>query len=194
MKARSEMALHLDLIAPRFRDEAIAALDESDVGGFLIFSEHGNQFHLRIVWQNINELKIRGLYEEALLFAFTSARVNNHHWPLDVLIRLFKLADRDCLRAAGDPLRGPGPFTIYRGVAGRTRARRIRGLSWTGSLERAQWFAERGEYFGFADPAVYQVTVDADAVLAYDNGRNEQEFIVMLPGSVKPVRVKEKEE
>lgn len=107
---------------------------------------------------------------------------------------MFALADRDLLLSAGDPLPGPGPFTIFRGVSGRTQARRIRGLSWTGSLERAQWFADRGEYFGLADPAVFQVTIDADSVLAYSDERNEQEFIVMLPDSAKPVRVKDKVE
>jgi len=189
MKARSEMALNLDLIAPQFRDDAIDALNEGDVGGFLIFSEHGNQYHLHIVWQNIDELKIRGLYEKALLSAFIATRTNNHHYSQSVLELMFALVDRDLLLAAGDPLSGPGLFTMFRGVSGRTRARRIRGISWTGSLERAQWFAKRGEYFGLADPAVYQVIVDADSVLAYSNERNEQEFIVMLPDSAKPVRV-----
>ena len=188
------MTLNLDLIAPRFRDDAIDALNEGDVDGFLIFSEHGNQYHLHIVWQNINELKIRGLYEEALLSAFIATRTDNHHHPQRLMELMFALADRDLLLAAGDPLPGPGPFTMFRGVSGRTRARRIRGISWTGSLERAQWFAERGEYFGLADPAVFQVTVDIEDVLAYDDGRNEQEFIVMLPDSARPVRVKGEEE
>jgi len=153
MKARNEMALHLDLIAPQFRDDAIAALNEGDVGGFLILSEHGNQYHLHIVWQNIDELKIRGLYEKALLSAFIATRTNNHHYPQSLMELMFALADRDLLLTAGDPLPGPGPFTIFRGVSGRTRARRIKGISWTGSLERAQWFAEREEYFGLAERA-----------------------------------------
>ena len=181
--------LRLDLIHPKLRKKAVTSLDEGDPDGFLICARNGNQDHLNIVWQNRDELQRRDLYEKTLLSAFIATRTNNHQCALDTLNLLFEIADRERLLAAGDPLPGPGPFTLYRGVAGRTRARRIRGLSWTGSLERAKWFAERGENLGLADPAVFKVTVNADAVLAYSNERNEQEFIVLLPESARPVRV-----
>ena len=38
------------------------------------------------------------------------------------------------------------------------------------------------------DPAVYRVTVSEEAVLAYDNGRSEEEFVVSLPATTRPVR------
>jgi hypothetical protein len=84
-------------------------------------------------------------------------------------------------------LPGPGPFTLYRGVAGYTNARRIRGTSWTGTLERATWFAHR---FLLPNPAVYKAEVEAAYVLAYvGSHRNEDEYIVLLPPSVKVERL-----
>jgi hypothetical protein len=63
-------------------------------------------------------------------------------------------------RTTGDLLPGTGPFTVFRGVSGRGRARRIRGLPWTSSLSQAAWFAARGTGI---DPAVYRTMLDRDA-------------------------------
>ena len=192
MKYENE-TLWLEPIPPELRDRAVAALDEGDAIGFLI--KASNEWGLNLVYMNQGVLLKRGIYESALLSAFIDTRTSNHGWPLNTLRLLFEIADRDRLRAAGDPLPGAGPFTIFRGVAGRGRARRVRGFSWTASREKAEWFAER-----FAkelpelsvDPAVFQVTVGVDDVLAYSNERKEQEFIVLLPDSAKPVRVRGK--
>ncbi len=177
--------LLLEPIRPKFRYKAIAALEEGNSTGFLIGAS--NEDSLSLVYKNIFLLRDRGLYEKTLLDAFIATRTNNHGCRLDTLRLLFDIADRDRLLAAGDPLPGPGPFTIFRGVAGKGRARRVRGLSWTGSLEKAQWFARR---LYLPDPAVFQVTVSIEDVLAYSNEREEQEFIVLLPDSAKPVRLK----
>jgi hypothetical protein len=143
---------------------------------------------LLLVEMNGQRLRDSGGYERALLYALTMARVNAHGYRLDQILKLVKHADRVHLRAAGDPLPGPGPFTVYRGVAGRGAARRVRGLSWTTLAERARWFADRyGKYLH--DPAVYRVTIQETSVLAYSNAREEQEFVVQLPADAKPERV-----
>jgi len=157
------------------------------VSGFLITA--GNEHSMALVSRNIEFLSARGLYEDALLDAFTAPHGNNSGWPAKHLRVLLKLADRDRLRACGDPLPGPGPFTVYRGVAGRGAARRVRGLSWTGDPGRARWFANRSGLCGLHDPAVFQMTIPASAVLAYVNEREEQEFLVLVPASVRVVRV-----
>jgi hypothetical protein len=74
-------------------------------------------------------------------------------------------------------------------VAGKTeRERRVRGISWTGTLAQAAWFADRG--WGLPNPAVYKCVVEAKHVLAYvGSHRNEDEYIVMLPRSAKVERV-----
>ena len=170
MKYENE-TLWLEPIPPEFRYKAIAALDEGDPAKFLLPAS--NEWHLNLVSMNQGALLKRGIYESALLSAFINTRTSNRRWPLNTLRLLFKIANRDRLLAAGDPLPGPGPFTIFRGVAGKGRARRVRGFSWTALREKAQWFAER---LTFADPAVFQVTVGVDDVLAYRNERDEQEF------------------
>lgn len=134
---------------------------------------------------NQSLLQARGVYERALLVAFV--RTNHADWPLERLRVLLKSANRTRLRGAGDPLPGPGPFTVYRGVSGADpEARRVRGLSWTASLERAREFAER---FQLQDPGVYEAIVQEQHVLAYLNWREEEEFIVLLPTDVHLRRV-----
>ncbi len=177
--------LWLEPISPDVRDRAVADLDAGDVVAFLCRA--GNTYSLDLVWKNISGLQKRGVYERALIEAFTITRKNNWCWPVNTLRLMFEIADRDRLREAGEPLPGSGPFTLYRGVAGRGRARRVRGLSWTADLEKACLFANRLP--SLADPRVFQVTVDAEDVLAYSNGREEQEFIVLLPDSARPQRI-----
>jgi hypothetical protein len=99
------------------------------------------------------------------------------------------MADRAKLLAAGEPLPGAAPFTLYRGVAGNTSARRVRGIgiSWTGNLETAVWFANR---FKLAKPAVHKAEVEAAQVLAYLGGDgSEDEYIALLPRSTRVVKV-----
>jgi hypothetical protein len=147
----------------------------------------GDNCHaLDVVADNVDVLRNAGLYERALLDAFVGTRTNHSHWPFDVLMSLFACCDRERLRAAGGPLPGTGPFVLYRGVAGHGARRRLRGLSWTTDPERARWFALR---VFLPHPAVIRVTVDASAVLAYVNDREEREFVVALPPTVQPVRV-----
>ncbi len=177
--------LWLDPIPDSLRAEAVADLEQGDYLGFLIKGD--NLYSLDLVCFNAPVLKELGVYEPALLHAITATRTNNRRWPLRELKAMFDQADRERLRAAGSPLPSPGPFTLYRGVAGRGAARRVRGFSWTSSFERAAWFARR---FGslLHDPTVYRVTVSEEAVLVYDNGRSEEEFIVSLPPTARPVK------
>lgn len=181
-------ALWLDPIPSMLREQAVADLEAGDVAGFLFAAS--NRDSLDLVAYNARALRKRGLYEAGLLDAFTASRTNNFHYSVGGLKLLFASADRAKLRANGDPLPSDGPFTLYRGVAGRASARRVRGLSWTSSLETAQWFAGRFASL-LADPAVYQITVDAEHVLAYlhEKGRDEHEFIVLLPQGTRPKRV-----
>jgi hypothetical protein len=106
--------------------------------------------------------------------AFIGCRVNHREWPEETLDFLFGIADCPKLRAAGDPLPDPGPLLLYRGVAGTGKARRLRGYSWTGSLDIACWFATR---LDLPSPAVFTASIQAEEVLAYHDGRSEQEFI-----------------
>jgi hypothetical protein len=151
---------------------------------------------IQLIQENVSVLRARGVYERALLRAFIETA--HAMTSLPDLKRLFEAADRRRLRSAGDPIPGPGPFTLYRGVAGLEPHRRVRGLSWTRAIDQARWFAaERGcreaEWTSCPDPAVYRVTVDERHVLAYSNAEEEDEFIVLLPDGMAPERVAEEE-
>jgi hypothetical protein len=180
----------LDPIPEPLRDGAVAAAESGDMIGFLITAS--NECGLELVFWNTERLQRLGVYERALLDAFSSTRTNNSGFGLGNLRRMFERADRSRLREAGDALPASGPFMLYRGVAGRGRARYARGLSWTASLADAKWFAVRYAVdfpspFAFLEnPAVYRTIVDADDVLACVNDRKEQEFIVLLPKSNHP--------
>jgi len=184
--------LDLSLIHPALRARAVAALDAGNVEHFLIKAEHGNQHHLEIVLHNMLALQERGLYERALLAAWSGCRMNYSGWPTDTLRWMFGQAERDRLRACGEPLPGSGPFTLYRGVAGTGRRRRVRGFSWTDDRNKAAWFAARLP--GLADRAIYTTAVTDAAVLAYldagEYGRNEREFIIMPPHRMERVPLK----
>lgn len=182
--SRADIAARADLseIAPVLREMAVDCLVKRDSSGFLVKSEHGNTRHLSIVFANWQLLRSLGIFEEALLDALTSTRTNNRHEQEEIRL-LLGCADRKKLRAAGEPLPGRGPHTIYRGVAGRGRARHLRGLSWTLSPGVTGFFAER--FANLGTPAVFRTVIPDRDVLAYvnegDKGRHEQEVFVQLP-------------
>jgi hypothetical protein len=177
-------ALWLDPIPSMLRAQACEALEAGDVLGFLCSA--GNHDGLGLVYWNAQALRERHLYEVALLHAFTATRNNHARWPLRELRWLFHMADRNRLRAAGAPLPGPGPFTLYRGIAGRAPHRKPRGFSWTASPDQARWFAQ---WFDLGAPAVLRVTAPADWVLAVVTDRDEQEFLLWLPDHIRPRRL-----
>ena len=68
----------------------------------------------------------------------------------------------------------PETFTVYRGVA---RGRNPKGMSWTQNKDTAEWFSNRfniGDEVGYVQAA----TAHKKDVLAYFNGRNEDELVI----------------
>jgi hypothetical protein len=177
------MALEPDLreVHPALHQRAREAFLNGDAGSFVSIGR-SNQHGLGLVADNIRALKERGIYEACLFKAFTFCRVNHQQWSEAWLDYLFANADPIKLRAAGAPLPGPGPFCLYRGIAGTGRARRLRGYSWTGSLDIACWFATR---LHLRQPAVLTASVGPEAVLAYQDDRGEQEFIYKPENSTR---------
>lgn len=161
------------------------ALAENDIMSLLLYLD--NTYHLAFVVDNLTVLKEHGFYEKALLDAYSITRTNFAGWSFHVLHRLFHLADRGRLLSLGDPLPGEGPFKVYRGVSGEGTKRRGRGISWTASFDMAKWFAQR--FADLGNPAVYMATVGPERVYAYDNGREEQEFLCDIPKEMKLKKV-----
>lgn len=178
--------LWLEPIPMMLRQLAWEAFEEGNAVGFLCRAP--NEYAILLVAKNIIRLLERGIYEKTLLEAITATSTNNRHIRLDYFKRLFAYANPERLRAAGDPLPGGGPFTLYRGVAGTGRSRRVRGISWTADFERAVWFAK---WHPLPDPGVYQAVVPAKYVLAraHEGFRNEDEYLVLLPKHIKVERL-----
>jgi hypothetical protein len=179
--------LNLSVIDPTLKSHALQAFDKGDALGFVCAAGSGDV--MALVFDNLSPLKDRGLYEAAILHAFTAPRINHRGWSTSVIEFMFSQADRDKLRAAGRPLPGEGPFTVYRGVAGTGRARRLRGFSWTSSLNLACWFATR---FDLKNPTVIQAEVTAGEVLAYCEDTVESEFICR-PNAVERCKITDEE-
>lgn len=94
-------------------------------------------------------------------------------WPsrdanvsISEVIKLFKRADRSIMAPIEDKT-----IKVYRGV---NRGGSPYGLSWTTSLETAEWFAKR---FG-DDGKVYELEVPNEHVLAIIDERGESEVVV----------------
>ena len=183
------MDLNLSSVEPQLIELAKSALVENDI--LKVMGYMPNTRRLVFVIDNYLELKQRGIYEEALFDAYIGTRTNFSRWSFDLIKYLFEKADRGKFFKSGDPLPGDGPFIIYRGISGCGAARRIRGISWTGSMERAIWFAKR---FDFEKPAVFEATVDKCLVYAYSNERSESEFLCKIPPDLKLMKVWPKQE
>ena len=143
---------------------------------------------LKIVADNSEALRDRGIYEKALVHAYVNCKSDHRKWSMDVVENLFQLGDRERLRSCGSSLPGNGPFVVYRGVGREGRERQVRGMSWTLSLDTACGFAM---HFGH-DPAVYQAKVTADDVYCYCTERSEEELICR-PRCPKRLQIDEKE-
>jgi hypothetical protein len=164
--------LNLYAVEPVAQPSAIAAFERGDAQRFVdcAYSMGGT---LAVVADNAEALKERGIFEAALVHGYVGCKTNHRDWTIKEIESLFRMADREKLRTVGAPLPGTGPFTVYRGVGRSSRQRQVSGMSWTSSLDVACHFALAGDH----DPAVYQATVQADAVYCYFVERGEDEFI-----------------
>lgn len=176
----AQQVLCLDAINPRVHASALDAFAKRDPIDF-VFSDPLNHKMLHLVYHNVAALKSVNMYEKCLLTAYSDIEHNFKEWPTDLLQCMFDLGNRDAFGEAGDEIPADEPITVYRGVSGSRGRRRVRGLSWTRSLDVACWFACRPPraFYGKLphDPDVYKATVQPSEVYAIINGRDEAEVI-----------------
>jgi hypothetical protein len=136
---------------------------------------------------NKEKLIEAGIFEAALFNASIDATTNNLKVPVETMNSLFNSANREKLRAQGDSLpEEQETYTVYRGIAGTGELRRKYGYSWTGSINRAIWFAKR---FKLEDPAVYKANVSKENIYFYTNCRNEDEYVCHVPEDTELTKV-----
>ena len=130
--------------------------------------------NLGLVFDNMDLLMKRGMYEAALLSAFISCKTNYHHWDHSVIKWMFDEADRRKLNSLGFGI--PNVHIIaYRGVSGVGKKRHIHGISWTTSKDMACWFAMRFAHLG--NPTVLKCVFDPKDIYVFHNEREEDELI-----------------
>ncbi len=122
----------------------------------------------------IKDLLSQKTFSECLSFCWTTPEFPNQH-DTSMLIDLFRKADKQFLMDDVELLALndlPSVIKIYRGL--QTPKAKKRGLSWTLSLDRARWFANRWK----KNCDVLSAEVTKEHVLAVFLGRNEQEVVV----------------
>ena len=130
---------------------------------------------MKFVLRNTEALLQRGIYEQALACAFAGTRTNFAACSPSAIRTAFERVDRAKLLAAGDPLPPGIGHTVYRGVAGVRRQRRLPGPAWTDDLDTAKEYARRGALAGLPDPAVLVATVRLEDVFFYS--QNDRTFV-----------------
>ena len=169
-------ALKLGAMCSGLHSLALEAWARGDMSGVL--GRMSSDRYWDFMADNLTPLIAKGLLEEAFVHAYTGVRVNLGPY-YSVVSAVVEFSNPDKLRDLGDPFPPGAPWTVYRGVSGRGRARRVRGYSWTIDRDKAQWFANR--FASLGNPAVFSTTIEQNNVLFYTNGRKEQEFVVALP-------------
>ena len=177
-------ALNLGAMCSGLHSLALEAWARGDMSGVL--GRMSSDRYWDFMADNLAQLTARGFLEQAFIHAFSGVRENLGQ-AYSVVEAVVSLVDREKLRALGDPLPADPPWTVYRGVAGKGKARRVRGWSWTSDLEQARWFANR--FPELSDPAVFSASVGREQVLFYTNDRDEKEFALSLPAKHRVKRV-----
>lgn len=130
---------------------------------------------LKYIWRYLNRKDKSELLRDAWITSEDPNQDTNVSIP--ELVRMFKDTVRQSLMKEEEIsfLNSlPDEFEIYRGVA---VGRNPNGLSWTPSKKVATWFAHRFDKIG-EQGYVKQGLVQKNAVLAYFNGRDEEEIVV----------------
>ncbi len=122
-------------------------------------------------------LEAAGEFERRLLDAFVGVEGNHHKIDCDELAEVFRSCSRTRLWEAGEPdiiEHWPFPIGVFRGVSGKGKHRRTRGLSWSTSLSAACWFATR---YSLVNPEVFVAELSAPEIFAVVSRQSEREVI-----------------
>lgn len=169
--------LKLDCIPTTLHQQALDSFCKRDVVGFLGYAR--SQDRTALVFDNICELISCGMYEESLFDAYVSTKGNLRSWDTLTLDIMFNAGKQQALQRLGDSLPLESAV-VYRGVWGTGRKRRVRGFSWTTSLDVACWFASNVMYGGASVPknaAVYRARIEPEEIYFVTNERNEHEVV-----------------
>jgi len=109
---------------------------------------------------------------------------NHDHWQLKNVAPGGTRQIRRMMASAEFPIPLKGDVTIYRGAAGVTPAKAVKGLSWTTSREVACWFAYNWVSRRYANKLVLTATVSASDIIYWSNDCDEREVVLRGPPSL----------
>lgn len=175
---------NLDGIRPVMHKQAKTAARRGDPDGIFACGDSNNS--LALLSQNLKWFAWNGLYEKALLSAWTNQKCvppGVHENMKEALLS----ADRKKLLKHSDPLPEGDEFKVYRGVQKGV----ARGISWTLDPDVARRFAS---WFGLGG-TVYMTVVKRSAVYAYLSdvtGRCGEKEMLLVLADDHPIEVFEK--
>ena len=180
--ATDESGLNLDGLGyPWGYELAVEAFRSRDGERFAV-AGYSRHVMLRTVIENWKALRERGMLPAALVQAIIGCKVNNRRWnPNDIagyLVCCKEQCGMEGIRACGEDPGYAHPetgITLYRGVAGVGRSRKVKGVSWTDDLGVASWYARR---LHMPDPAVFATEVCIGEVFCFTDKRCEREYLI----------------
>lgn len=175
---------HSDPRGKYFSERIKDSWAKGDVGGVL--SSMDSHMYFDFIFDNIIAIRCCGLIKEFVSYAYVGTKNNLSSYPLNLFRHLFSFCNKDALRKLNDPFEVKPFYDLYRGVSGKGRARRLRGYSWTSSLDTAKFFSIR---MNLANPSVFTTRVKYDDIYFYTNNREENEFVCHIPPDAKLTRV-----
>lgn len=164
--------LDLSLVRENLHELMRDAIRRGHVG--LVFNNIDINDALKFACTNARILNEHGILEGVLARAYTDVDRNHSRMDGEEIANVFRLCDRARLRELSDVQLPSNGITVFRGVSGEKASRRVNGLSWTLSLDRACWFAT---WQNLPDPAVYRATVRHEQVYFATDKRHEQEIV-----------------
>lgn len=167
---------------PRLLEQALNYLEENMRKDFSFFTIFVNKPYRIPLLMEVSDLLDEGEYNEILRDVWTDTEFP-HQNGVAILVVLFDHAKRELLMEKDDYKvfqQLPSRIQVYRGIQNGDAI--VRGLSWSLSKGKAEWFAQRWSKKG----ALYRAEIAKEHVYAYFNERGEEE-IVLNPQYLKNV-------
>lgn len=178
MQARHEQLVQTKL------DELKAAIDRETDPLAAMKKLHAKD-HFKFFQNNEGMFRDAGRFEETVLVLY--GKINNPFTSDGnpaVWESLFAACDLKRLFGLGSPVTFASA-TVYRGTVMGSR----RGLSWTPSRQRAEWFAKRWQDSSLGGGEVYEVDIVRSNILVYLKDRHDEELI-LAPEFVKSAEIR----
>lgn len=141
--------------------------------------------HLQFLQNNVAGFKQAGCFEEAVILLYY--RKNGPFTPTDnypIWGEMLKVCSPERMEVVGDVFPSPS-MTAYRGsVTGRAK-----GLSWTVSKKKADWFLDRWKDKEMGGGTIFSLEISKEDVL-YFTKKDERQEVILFPHVLENADIK----